>query len=110
MRKPYPSDLTDAQWDIIRPLIPVNKVGSPRVVDMREVLNSILYLIHSGCQWDMQGHRTSSCTGSEDLRHEVIVPPGGAALDTRAGVLRPFLLHQIQRQPPQQRQVLRRVA
>ena len=56
MRKPYPSDLTDAQWDIIRPLIPVSKVGRPRVHDMREVLNSILYLIRSGCQWDMLPH------------------------------------------------------
>src|SRR5438094_3191738 len=56
MRKPYPSDLTDAQWEIIRPLIPVNKVGRPRLVDMREVLNSILYLVRSGCQWDMLPH------------------------------------------------------
>jgi putative transposase len=56
MRKPYPSDLTDAQWDIIRPLIPVNHVGRPRVHDLREVLNSILYLIRSGCQWDMLPH------------------------------------------------------
>jgi putative transposase len=56
MRKPYPSDLTDAQWDIIRPLIPVHHVGRPRVVDLREVLNSILYLIRSGCQWDMLPH------------------------------------------------------
>jgi putative transposase len=56
MRKPYPSDLTDAQWEIIRPLIPVHRVGRPRVVDMREVLNSILYLVRSGCQWDMLPH------------------------------------------------------
>jgi putative transposase len=56
MRKPYPSDLTDAQWELLRPLIPVNHVGRPRVVDMREVLNTILYLIRSGCQWDMLPH------------------------------------------------------
>jgi transposase len=56
MRKPYPSDLTDAQWEIIRPLIPSWKVGRPRLVDMREVLNSILYLVRSGCQWDMLPH------------------------------------------------------
>ena len=42
MRKPYPSDLTDDQWEIIRPLIPSWKVGRPRLVDMREVLNTIL--------------------------------------------------------------------
>jgi putative transposase len=56
MRKPYPSDLTDEQWAIIEPLIPVNQVGRPRKVDMREVLNTILYLNRSGCQWDMLPH------------------------------------------------------
>jgi putative transposase len=56
MRKPYPSDLTDAQWEIVHPLIPVYKVGRPREVDLREVLNAILYLNRSGCQWDMLPH------------------------------------------------------
>jgi putative transposase len=56
MRKPYPSDLTDQQWAVIEPLIPVNKVGRPRVNDMREVLNAIFYLNRSGCQWDMLPH------------------------------------------------------
>jgi putative transposase len=56
MRKAYPSDLTDAQWEIIEPLIPVNCVGRPREVDMREVLNTIFYLNRSGCQWDMLPH------------------------------------------------------
>jgi putative transposase len=56
MRKPYPSDLTDEQWAIIEPLIPVHAVGRPRKVDMREVLNAIFYLNRSGCQWDMLPH------------------------------------------------------
>ena len=56
MRKPYPTDLTDAQWSVIEPLIPVYTVGRPRTVDMREVLNAILYLNRSGCQWDMLPH------------------------------------------------------
>jgi putative transposase len=56
MRKPYPSDLTDEQWEIIKPLIPVNRVGRPRKVEMREVLNTIFYQIRSGCQWDMLPH------------------------------------------------------
>jgi putative transposase len=56
MRKPYPSDLTDDQWELIRPLIPIFKVGRPREVDMREVINAILYLNRSGCQWDMLPH------------------------------------------------------
>ena len=56
MRKPYPSDLTDAQWAVIEPLIPVHPVGRPRTNDMREVLNAIFYLNRSGCQWDMLPH------------------------------------------------------
>lgn len=53
MRKPYPSDLSDEQWALLKPLIPVPSCGRPRVVDMREVLNAIFYLNRSGCQWDM---------------------------------------------------------
>jgi putative transposase len=56
MRKAYPSDLTDEQWAILEPLIPVNRVGRPRTNDMREVLNAIFYLNRSGCQWDMLPH------------------------------------------------------
>jgi putative transposase len=56
MRRPYPSDLTDEQWAIIEPLIPVNTVGRPRKVDMREVLNAIFYINRAGCQWDMLPH------------------------------------------------------
>jgi putative transposase len=56
MRKAYPSDLTDDQWDIVEPLIPVATTGRPRTVDMREVLNAIFYQARSGCQWDMLPH------------------------------------------------------
>jgi putative transposase len=56
MRKSYPTDLTDEQWALIKPLIPVSHVGRPRKVDMREVLNAIFYLNRSGCQWDMLPH------------------------------------------------------
>jgi putative transposase len=56
MRKPYPSDLTDEQWAVIEPLIPVPTAGRPRTNDMREVLNAIFYLNRSGCQWDMLPH------------------------------------------------------
>src|SRR5258708_11084080 len=56
MRKPYPSDLSDDQWAVIEPLIPVNSTGRPREVEMREVVNAIFYLNRSGCQWDMLPH------------------------------------------------------
>lgn len=56
-RKPYQSDLTDEQWTILQPLIPPAKAGGrPRQVDMREVINTILYLNRTGCQWDMLPH------------------------------------------------------
>ena len=56
-RKLYPTDLTDLQWTIVEPLIPPAKAGGrPRAVDMREVVNAILYLNRSGCQWDMLPH------------------------------------------------------
>lgn len=56
-RKPYQSDLTDEQWALLQPLIPPAKPGGrPRQVDMREVINTILYLNRTGCQWDMLPH------------------------------------------------------
>src|SRR5512135_3290751 len=56
MRKPDPSDLTDEPWEIVRPLIPVSRVGRPREVDLREVLNAIFYLDRAGGPWDMLPH------------------------------------------------------
>jgi len=56
-RKPSLTDLTDGQWDILQPHIPTSKPGGrPRAVDMREVINTILYLNRTGCQWDMRPH------------------------------------------------------
>ncbi|MCA9096710.1 MAG: transposase, partial [Planctomycetaceae bacterium] len=53
-RKPYPTDLTDEQWEILSNFIPPAKTGGrPRVVDLREVLNALLYQNRTGCQWDM---------------------------------------------------------
>ena len=52
MRKTYPSDLTNAQWKLIRPLIPpVKPGGRPRKYDMREVVNALLYVNAEGCRW-----------------------------------------------------------
>lgn len=56
MRKPYPSDMTDEQWAIVEPLVPASKLGRPREVEIREVLNAIFYQARSGCQWDMLPH------------------------------------------------------
>src|SRR5436190_10408663 len=48
----YPSDLTDAEWDLVKPLIPrAKRGGRKREVVVREVLNGILYVLSAGCQW-----------------------------------------------------------
>ncbi len=48
----YPSDLTDAEWALIAPMIPPAKRGGrKRSVNLREVLNGIFYVLSTGCQW-----------------------------------------------------------
>ena len=48
----YPSDMTDSEWAMIKPLIPPAKRGGrKRSVDTREVLNAIFYVLWTGCQW-----------------------------------------------------------
>src|SRR3712207_2015107 len=50
----YPTDLTDRQWQCIMPLIPPSKPGGrPRSVDMRHVINALLYIVVTGAQWRM---------------------------------------------------------
>ncbi len=57
VRKPYSSDLTDEQWEWVRIGLPDAKPGGrPREVDLREVVNAILYLNRTGCQWEMLPH------------------------------------------------------
>jgi putative transposase len=56
-RAAYPSDLTEAQWALIAPLIPAAAPGGRyRAVDMHEILNGILYVLRSGCSWRMLPH------------------------------------------------------
>jgi putative transposase len=51
-RKPYPTDLTDAQWALLGPMLPAAKPGGrPRSADLREVLNALLYQARSGGAW-----------------------------------------------------------
>lgn len=48
----YPSDLTDAEWAYIAPLIPpAKRGGGKRRVDMRAVVNGLMYILSTGCQW-----------------------------------------------------------
>ena len=48
----YPSDLTDEEWRLVEPLIPPGKPGGDRrTVNLREVVNGLLYVLSTGCQW-----------------------------------------------------------
>ena len=56
-RKAYPSDLTDAQWQILSPLVPAAKKGGRRAnYERREIINAVLYLTRNGCSWRALPH------------------------------------------------------
>ena len=83
----YPSDLTDAEWKVIEPLIPLAKRGGgKRTVNMREVVNGVMYVLSTGCQWryipkDLPPRSTlngyfclwSYCGTLEDIHHALYV-------------------------------------
>ena len=47
----YPSDVTDEQWALIEPHLPVYPGGRPRTTDLRDVVDGVLYVLRTGCQW-----------------------------------------------------------
>lgn len=56
-RRPYPTDLTDAQWAEIDPLIPdASPGGRPRRAPKREIIEAILYFLRAGCAWRLLPH------------------------------------------------------
>ena len=58
-RQTYPGALTDAQWALVRPYVcrrGRSKAGHPVTVDRRAVVNAILYILRTGCQWRMLPH------------------------------------------------------
>ena len=55
-RKPSHTDLSDAQWELIAPLIVLPTGGAPRTTDLREVVNAIFYQLRTGCQWRLLPH------------------------------------------------------
>lgn len=56
MQTQYHTDLTDGQWRLIRPLLPKPAKRGRRPVDRRQIVNAILYLTRTGCQWRMLPH------------------------------------------------------
>jgi transposase len=56
-RRAYPSDLTDAQWGVIAPMIPdATPGGRPRKAGKREIVEAILYFLRAGCAWRLLPH------------------------------------------------------
>lgn len=53
MRKPYPDDLTDEEWEVIEPFLNEQRIksGRPPKYSRREILNAIFYVLRTGCQW-----------------------------------------------------------
>lgn len=58
IRKPYATDLTDAEWEILRPMLDVPQTGRgcKRRVDLREIMNAIRYVLRAGVPWDLLPH------------------------------------------------------
>ena len=89
MVKRYPTDLTDPEWAILAPFIPPTKAGGrPRTTDMREVVNAIVYVLRSGCQWrmlpkDFPPYQTRAYRSGGNLTfrleypHPLLVTPAG---------------------------------
>jgi len=51
-RDPYPTDLTDRQWRLVEPLLPGGQTrGRPRHINLREVVNALLYVRYIRCPW-----------------------------------------------------------
>jgi transposase len=56
-RRPYSTDLSDEEWEILRPLVPEAKPGGrPRAHETRELLNAIFYVLRGGCAWRLLPH------------------------------------------------------
>jgi putative transposase len=88
-RAAYPSDLTDAQWEVVAPLLPPPcHSGRTRTIDRRELLNALFYLDKTGCQWRALPHdfpnyhtvtRRRGCPGSRrHLRGDYFASPSQA--------------------------------
>ncbi len=57
MRRPYLTDLSDAEWTYLKDYLPTPKApGRPRVHTLREILNAIFYIVRSGCAWRLLPH------------------------------------------------------
>ena len=67
----YASDMTDAEWAMVEPFMPaVKRLGRPRKVDLRGVVEGLLYILRTACPWRLLPHQRGVCLcgGSQGLR------------------------------------------
>jgi len=106
------TDLTDAQWAVLQPLLPPPaRTGRPRTVDLREVLNALFYVVRSGCAWRLLPHEfpggrrcatISTCgpaRGSGSASTMRCANRCASMTDGRARPVRPFWTARVSRQP-----------
>ena len=106
----YPSDLTDAEWALIEPMIPpARRGGRPRDVNVREVLNGIFYVLWTGCQWSALPKAPAAEVDGTSLLHAVGLgrharahPPRALCGGTRPGRARGEPIGGGDRQPERQ--------
>lgn len=83
-RKRYPSDLTDAQWQLIEPFIPkVSEDATVPPIEWREIVNAILSVLRTGCSWRQMPH---DLPNGKTAHHSF-------RIWTKAGIWEPILAH-----------------
>jgi transposase len=85
MRKAYQTDLSDAEWFFLEPLLPLpNATGPPKMHSTREILNAVFYIVRGGCAWRLLPHdlehpgrlsTTTSAPGAWTGRGRRCMPP-----------------------------------
>ena len=88
MRQPYPSDMTDAQWELLEDLFPEAKTGRPREVSIRDVVDAIFYVNRTGVQWRYLPHDFGSSGGSTHpglKEMDILIPIGVASQGSKPG-------------------------
>src|SRR5438128_11297574 len=93
----YPSDLTDAQWPLIEPHLPVYPGGRPRTTNLRDVVDAVFYVLRTGCQWrylpkDFPPKSTGTCSPWGTSSRPVAARAGAGDQATAAAGQLPDLL------------------
>ena len=87
----YASDMTDGEWRLIEPLLPSpRRLGRPRTTNLREVVNALLYIAETGCQWRMVPKEFSPYSTVVNGGAKLVHPGGAKLVHLRAPLEMPF--------------------